>query len=92
MRPGYLVDPQDSLAVLLGSTIDDPLLRHTFPAAYQLNEVKQEPFDYSEQFIHHSLHDYPTYTSNTTNYATMMPMTTVSSTQSLVTSTSSSKF
>nr|AAF67039.1 NHR-25 beta [Caenorhabditis elegans] len=89
MRPGYLVDPQDSLAVLLGSTIDDPLLRHTFPAAYQLNEVKQEPFDYSEQFIHHSLHDYPTYTSNTTNYATMMPMTTVSSTQSLVTSTSS---
>uniref|UniRef100_A0A8R1HT82 Uncharacterized protein n=1 Tax=Caenorhabditis japonica TaxID=281687 RepID=A0A8R1HT82_CAEJA len=87
MRPGYFVDSHDSLSVLLGATLDDPLLRPSFPSGYGLSEVKQEPFDYSEQFIHHQLHDYPTYTSNNANYVTMMPMTTVASTQSLVTST-----
>ncbi|CAI2356266.1 unnamed protein product [Caenorhabditis sp. 36 PRJEB53466] len=91
MRPsGYLVDHHDSLAVLLGTTIEDPLLRHTnFPNNYQLAEVKQEPFDYTEQFIHHPLHEYTNYSTNNSNYATMMPVTTVSSTQSMVTSTSS---
>lgn len=92
MRPTYIVDSHDSLAALLGTTIEDPLLRHTFPTSYTLNEVKQEPFDYVDYTVHHpSIHEYSPYTTSNTNYATMMPMTTVASTQPLVTSTSSSE-
>ncbi|EGT46786.1 CBN-NHR-25 protein [Caenorhabditis brenneri] len=90
MRPtGYLIDHQDSIAALLGNASEDPLLRHTFPASYQLPEVKQEPFDYNEHLVHHSFQDYHNIYQPTTNYATMMPMTAVSTTSPLVTSTSS---
>ncbi|EFP10231.1 CRE-NHR-25 protein [Caenorhabditis remanei] len=87
MRPGYLVDHQESIAALLNSTNEDHLLR--FPTSYPLPEIKQEPFDYTEHhFIHHPLLDYSNY-SSTANYAQMMPMTTISTAPSLVTSTSS---
>lgn len=89
MRPtGYLIDHQDSIAALLGNASEDPLLRHTFPASYQLAEVKQEPFDYNEHLVHHSFQDYHQIYSNT-NYATMMTMPTVSTASPHVTSTSS---
>uniref|UniRef100_A0A1I7USC0 Nuclear receptor domain-containing protein n=1 Tax=Caenorhabditis tropicalis TaxID=1561998 RepID=A0A1I7USC0_9PELO len=88
MRPTYSIDPQESIAALLGNTNEDPLLRHSFPSTYQISEVKQEPFDYTEHFIHHPIHEYPIY-ATTTNYVPMMPMPTVSTAQSLVTSTSS---
>ncbi|CAO4386101.1 unnamed protein product [Caenorhabditis nigoni] len=87
MRPGYLVDHQDSIAALLNTTNEDHLLR--FPTTYPLAEVKQEPFDYSEHhFVHHPLLEYQGYTS-TANYAPMMPIPTVTTAQSVVTSTSS---
>ncbi|UMM42666.1 hypothetical protein L5515_018403 [Caenorhabditis briggsae] len=88
MRPGYLVDHQDSIAALLNTTNEDHLIR--FPTTYPLAEVKQEPFDYSEHhFVHHPLLEYQGYTS-TANYAPMMPIPTVTTAQSVVTSTSSS--
>ncbi|CAB3400152.1 unnamed protein product [Caenorhabditis bovis] len=85
IRPNYLAD-QDSLAVLLGSSIDDPLLRstHQFPVGYP--SIKQEPFDYSEHFIPHQL-QYDSAFHPTTTYMNMLPMSTATSTQ--VTSTSS---
>lgn len=87
MRPAYLVDHQESIAALLNSTNEDHLLR--FPASYPLPEIKQEPFDYTEHhFIHHPLLDYSNY-SSAANYAQMMPMPTISTAPSLVTSTSS---
>ncbi|PIC19413.1 hypothetical protein B9Z55_024975 [Caenorhabditis nigoni] len=72
---------------LLNTTNEDHLLR--FPTTYPLAEVKQEPFDYSEHhFVHHPLLEYQGYTS-TANYAPMMPIPTVTTAQSVVTSTSS---
>lgn len=71
IRPATYLPDQDSLAVLLGSSIDDPLLRaHQFPV---YPSIKQEPFEYSEPFIHSQLNDYSAF-HPTGSYVNMLPI------------------
>lgn len=86
MRPAYIEDHQDGITAIINTTNEDHLIR--FNTAYQLPDVKQEPFEYADHhYIHHPILEYPNYT--TANYANMIPMTTVSTAPSMVTSTSS---
>ncbi|CAI5456255.1 unnamed protein product [Caenorhabditis angaria] len=88
IRPNPYIEQQESLATLLGTSIDDQVLRaQNFPG--YASAVKQEPFDYSEQFIHHQLQDYSAFHATTAaSYMHMIPITTLSS-STQVTSTSS---
>ncbi|CAD6189079.1 unnamed protein product [Caenorhabditis auriculariae] len=85
LRPNGYISEQDSLAALLGSSIDDPLLRSQAFPMYP-STIKQEPFEYSEQFLHPHI-DYSAFHS-TANYAAMIPTAQVTSAQ--VTSTTNS--
>uniref|UniRef100_A0A1I7X365 NR LBD domain-containing protein n=1 Tax=Heterorhabditis bacteriophora TaxID=37862 RepID=A0A1I7X365_HETBA len=69
-RPNPYMPDSDSLAALLGSSIDDPLLRtQTFPV---YPAIKPEPFDYTEQYIQGPIPDYSAF-HTPVSYATMIP-------------------
>ncbi|CAJ0583518.1 unnamed protein product, partial [Mesorhabditis spiculigera] len=79
----------DSLAALLGSSIEDPLLRSQatqyMTTAYPQN-IKHEPFDYNRYhdahlFVHHH-GEYGVFSQPTTTYASMLPVAPISSSTS----------
>lgn len=76
-RSGSYLPNCDNLAALLGSSIDDPLLRSTSFPIYPC--VKPEPFEnYNEaNFSQSSLPDYPSFCP-TSSYAAMTAMAPVS--------------
>ncbi|KAJ1371245.1 hypothetical protein KIN20_033157 [Parelaphostrongylus tenuis] len=85
-RPNPYMPDSDSLAALLGQSIDDPLLRsQSFPI---YPTIKPEPFDYTEQYLPAPLPDYSAF-HTPVSYSTMISQTTNSVTRSASSSGSS---
>ncbi|VDO59286.1 unnamed protein product [Haemonchus placei] len=68
-RPNPYIPDTDSLAALLGQSIDDPLLRSQSLPIYPA--IKPEPFDYTEQYLPAQLSEYSVFHTPVT-YSTMI--------------------
>lgn len=68
-RPNPYMPDSDSLAALLGQSIDDPLLRSQAFPIYPT--IKPEPFDYTEQYLPAPLADYSAF-HTPVSYSTMI--------------------
>ncbi|KAK6033744.1 zinc finger, C4 type [Ostertagia ostertagi] len=68
-RPNPYIPDSDSLAALLGQSIDDPLLRSQAFPVYPA--IKPEPFDYTEQYLPAQLTDYSAFHTPVT-YSSMI--------------------
>ncbi|KAK6061485.1 zinc finger, C4 type [Cooperia oncophora] len=85
-RPNPYNPDNDSLAALLGQSIDDPLLRsQPFPI---YSTIKPEPFDYTEQYLPAQIADYSAFHTPAT-YSSMMTTSSIRSVSSSGSSRSS---